>query len=184
MFSHRLIFAAYSVFSANRLGSLLGFLLLFESQKWTNKIAISLAGVIFVFGIVLAFEIELDDVYVVTRVLQGSQVAEFSLAQLTSIFISSRGSIWAEALTLISDRPLMGYGIGAFSDYSEMQLGSAHSFLINYIFQFGVLIGFVITVLFFTIFYPEKQKQVYFYSVVNDDVSFGWRTDGPISRHV
>ena len=133
VFSHRLIFAAYSVFSANRLGSLLGFLLLFESQKWTNKIAISLAGVIFVFGIVLAFEIELDDLCCYASFARFSSSRVF-LAQLTSIFISSRGSIWAEALT-ISDRPLMGYGIGLFRTIAKT-VRSAHSFLINNIFQF------------------------------------------------
>lgn len=163
MFSHRLVFALYSVFSANRLGSLLSLILLIESRSWKQKAGLIFMSALIGVGIFSVLEIRAEDIYVVARVLQGSTFTELSLPQITNIFFSSRGSIWSDAITLIIDRPLLGYGLGAFSDYHSMQLGSAHSFLVNNIFQFGMPIGLFITIIFFTVFYPGKNNSKFFF---------------------
>ena len=62
-----------------------------------------------------------------------------------------RGILWSDAITLIQSHPLLGVGIGLYSNYGAQT--SAHNLILNNLAEFGVFFGTLLNICFICPFF-------------------------------
>lgn len=149
-----------SLVSANRLGSILALLIFFLRSRVKTIIASVMGAILLSVFLMSRFELSFDDVYVLTRFLQGIEFTNLTWSHFTNIFFSSRGEIWTETIGFVSKNPLLGFGLGAYSDYSYVHVGSSHNLFLNNFFQFGLPLGIVVNLWFLLVFWPRRKGEV------------------------
>lgn len=82
---------------------------------------------------------------------EGKNIAEMftksgNVDELTSM--TGRTVIWREAIGIISERPLIGYGMDSAASLMSKEAGATHSLLLHIIFSAGVFAGIVMLIFF------------------------------------
>lgn len=149
-----------SLVSANRLGSVLALLIFFLRSRVKTIIVSVMLALLLTFFLIARFELTVDDVYVLTRFLQGIEFTNLTWSHFSNIFFSSRGEIWTETIDLVVKDPLLGFGLGAYSDYSSIDVGSSHNLFLNNFFQFGLPFGIVVNLWFLLVFWPRRKGEI------------------------
>lgn len=154
----RLGFFFLSLISANRLGTLIGFFgIITKVKKVYAFMFLMITGFIFY---LTADSLVLEDsnIYLIQRIFQNTALEDISFELFINTFISSRGSIWLESINYAFNQPLLGYGLGSFSDISSTNLDSAHNFFLNNVVELGILFGAILNLTVILIFYPRSSE--------------------------
>ena len=160
----RLGFLFLSLISANRLGALIGlFGIIMKAKKIHAVMLVVVVGLI-LYQIADRIVLVDSNIYLLQRIFQNTSLADVNFEVFKSIFFSSRGEVWLESVDLIVNRPLMGHGLGSFSDVSSTNLDSAHNFFLNNVVELGIIFGAIVNLTIILTFYPRRSESWFPYS--------------------
>ena len=126
------------------LAAIAGVIMLMFDKLYSRRGALVIV-VVAIFALAGFFYIALTSTESVGDAATAALTKSGDVQELTSL--TGRTDIWAEALSLIAERPLTGYGLdSAASVMSEESVGT-HNLMLHVLFSGGVLVGLVMFVL-------------------------------------
>lgn len=154
----RLGFLFLSLISANRLGTLIGLFGFITKLKKIHAIIFAMVAGLILYQTLGSIDLEDSNIYLLRRIFQNTSLEDVTFELFMNTFISSRGAIWLESINFVFNQPLLGYGLGSFSDISSTNLDSAHNFFINNVVELGIFFGVILNLTIILIFFPRGSE--------------------------